>query len=539
MISQRRGLAGHERGKFMELIGLLSAAVAPEEMLRALLPLLQHWSDCEAVGIRLRAGHGHPYVETEGFAENFIRLDTERRAQDEDSGMYAAPGISGQSSPLFTPHGSFWNNGFTGPHGADSRELLAADPGSPSPQSMALVPLRYQAETFGILLFNDSRPGRFDPDLISFLEKLADTVALALSRIQAEQARKESEELYRSMFCANVAIMLLVEPDTGAIIDANPAASQYYGYSHKELLRLKIFDLNTMAKEQVGQLMGLARTSNCKHFLFKHRLAGGSIRDVEVYTGPIQRLGRPLLFSIVHDVTDRVRAEDMGRRVEGMLRHDLKSPLTGMIGLSRLVEENISGGRVKEWATALREGSEGMFELVERNLDVFKMEQGLYTLRPEPCDLARILRRLHSGMAPALERREVEMELLLGEDLLPAEAQMPIKGNRALLSNLFSNLLQNAQEASPNRGKVTVAIEREAAALRVVIHNQGAVPEEIRERFFHKYVSSGKAHGTGLGTYSARLIARAHGGDVGFTTSEKEGTRVLVTLPAHPENQAG
>jgi len=539
-----------ERGMFMELIGLLSADVGPEEMLRALLPLLRQWSGCEAVGIRMRAGHDHPYVETEGFAEDFIQIENTLCAGDEtqirhlqNGGTPTLCSMGGRtrsngfslSSPTFTPHGSFWNNGISGHMALAGRQGRPLEPGQQAAyQSMALVPLRYRALTFGILLFNDTRPGRFNPELISFLEKLADNVALALSRIQVEKARQENEALYRAMFCANIAVKLLIDPETGAIIDANQAACEYYGYAHKEMLRLRIFDINIMPREQLAHLMDEAVARRCKHFLFKHRLANGAIRDVEVYTGPIQRQGRPLLFSIIHDVTDRVQAEEMRRRVEGMLQHDLKSPLSGMIGLSRLVEENIPGGRAKEWASALREGSEGMFQLVELNLDIFKMEQGLYNLRPEPCDLARMFRRLHCGMTPALERRQLDLELLLGEALLPPEMYLPFKGNPVLLENLFANLLQNALEASPECGRITVAIGREPEALTVEIHNHGVVPEDVRSRFFQKYATSGKAHGTGLGTYSAKLIAKAHGGDIGFTTSEADGTRVLVSLPVLP-----
>jgi len=73
----------------------------------------------------------------------------------------------------------------------------------------------------------------------------------------------------------------------------------------------------------------------------------------------------------------------------------------------------------------------------------------------------------------------------------------------------------------------------------VDIHNQGAVPESIRDRFFERYVTYGKQYGTGLGTYSAMLIARAHGGNISFTTSREEGTHLLVTLPVDRDRGIG
>lgn len=536
-----------EREMFMELIGLLSSGASPEEMLTALLPLLQHWSGCEAVGIRLRTGHEHPYIETDGFAEDFIHLENRLCPPDgAHSSIPQAPAtpldkhgcgdFSAISSPNFTAHGTFWNNGAFSPGDEYKEEApLRSHAGRRPYQSMALVPLRYRAETFGILLFNDTQPGRFNPELISFLEKLADNIALALSRIQAERTQKENEELYRAIFCVNIALKLLIDPGTGAIIDANAAACEFYGYSYNEMTQLRIQDIDTMPSEQVLQILQRAWTGRCRHFLFKHRLANGEHRDVEVYSGPVQRQGRPLLFSIVHDVTKRVQAEEMRQRVEAMLRHDLKSPLSGILGLSKLVEDRTQEDKVREWAGAIRECSEGMLQLVELNLDIFKMEQGLFKLEPTRCDLVRMLHRMRLGMSSALSSRELDMRILLESVPLGLDVALPISCNAPLVENMFSNLLQNALEASPQKATITVKIVPNGKTLTVGIHNQGAVPEDIRHCFFQKYATSGKRNGTGLGAYSARLIAQAHGGGITFHSSESEGTRVLVTLPIEPK----
>lgn len=532
-----------EREMFMELIGLLSSGASPETMLPALLPLLQHWSGCEAVGIRLRTGHEHPYVETDGFSEDFIHLENRLCSRSESHpsrhlsqtpslDMIDDLPLSAMSSPHFTAHGTFWNNGTLCPKGTDEQvEPSQAYPGRRQYQSMALVPLRYRAETFGLLLFNDTRPDRFNPELISFLEKLADNIALALSRIQAERAQKENEDLYRAIFCVNIALKLLIDPETGAIIDANTAACDFYGYSFSDMTQLRIQDIDTMPSERVLQILQRAWTGTCRHFLFKHRLASGEIRDVEVYSGPVKRQGRPLLFSIVHDVTKRVQAEEMRQRVEAMLRHDLKSPLSGILGLSKLVEDRTQDEKICEWAGAIRECSEGLLQMVELNLDIFKMEQGLFKLDPAPCDLARMLLRLRLGMSTALSSRELEMRILLNEAVLGQDVSLPITCNAPLVENMFSNLLQNALEASPQRARITVKIVPNGTALKVGIHNQGAVPEDIRHCFFQKYATSGKRNGTGLGAYSARLIAQAHGGEITFRSSDSEGTSVTVTLP--------
>ncbi len=125
----------------------------------------------------------------------------------------------------------------------------------------------------------------------------------------AAQALQESEERYRSLFQNHHSVMLLIEPETGAILDANPAACEYYGYSHAELTRLVVGDINTNppGKIQTDIANTVARPSS--FYIFQHRLANGELRDVEVYSGPITIGGKALLYSIVHDITERKRTE--------------------------------------------------------------------------------------------------------------------------------------------------------------------------------------------------------------------------------------
>lgn len=129
-------------------------------------------------------------------------------------------------------------------------------------------------------------------------------------RKETEEALRNSEELYRNFFKNNHAIMLLIDPDKAMITDANPAACTYYGWSHKELVKRRIDEINTLSKEEVAAEIRLARSEKRNQFFFKHRLADGKIRDVEVYSGPISMKGKILLYSIIHDVTERRRAEE-------------------------------------------------------------------------------------------------------------------------------------------------------------------------------------------------------------------------------------
>ncbi len=139
-------------------------------------------------------------------------------------------------------------------------------------------------------------------------------------RRRAEAALQESEKRYSSLFENNHAVMLLIDPQTGDIVDANPAACAFYGYSQAELKQKTVADLNTLENEKVTRNMELARLGQKQQFYFQHRLASGEIRDVEVYSGLITVRGRQLLYSIIHDISERRRAETKLQEREELFR---------------------------------------------------------------------------------------------------------------------------------------------------------------------------------------------------------------------------
>jgi diguanylate cyclase (GGDEF)-like protein/PAS domain S-box-containing protein len=124
-----------------------------------------------------------------------------------------------------------------------------------------------------------------------------------------DQALEESEARYRQFFAANVAVKLIIDPTNGLIVDANRAAIAFYGYAREQLLTMHIEDINIQPRAEIQHEMALARAEQRKSFNFRHRLASGEIRDVEVHSGPITVQHKELLCSIIHDISARKRAE--------------------------------------------------------------------------------------------------------------------------------------------------------------------------------------------------------------------------------------
>ena len=142
----------------------------------------------------------------------------------------------------------------------------------------------------------------------------------AADRKPADVLPWEGVELYTSLFSNNHAVMLIIDPDSGRIVDANRAAVRFYGYTARKLKTLRISDINMLDAGDVHLKMKRAVKEEQRVFLFRHRLADGTIRDVEVNSGPILLEGRRLLYSIVHDITERKRADEALRDSEHRYR---------------------------------------------------------------------------------------------------------------------------------------------------------------------------------------------------------------------------
>ncbi len=160
--------------------------------------------------------------------------------------------------------------------------------------------------------------------------RMLGTVSDITDQKKAEEDLRESETKFRAVFNNNHAVMLLIDPESGAIIDANPAACGFYGYSQKQLTSRKISDINTLNSEEIKTEMQHAARESRSFFNFRHRLANGDIRDVEVFSGPIAQKNRALLFSIVHDVTARKQAEKALVENENRLRFALEGANDGL-----------------------------------------------------------------------------------------------------------------------------------------------------------------------------------------------------------------
>lgn len=208
--------ADEEQGATNELLRLINTTKTRDELIQRTTSFLKKFLGCEAIGIRLREGEDFPYYETIGFPEKFLEVErylcsyNQKGELERDStGNPLLECMCGNilcrrfdpSKPFFTPHGSFWSNCTTdllaSTSEADRQARTRNRCNGEGYESVGLFPLRYGAETFGLLQVNDKKKGSFTPEIISFLERFGDNLAIALSQHRTAAALEKSEFLLK------------------------------------------------------------------------------------------------------------------------------------------------------------------------------------------------------------------------------------------------------------------------------------------------------------------------------------------------------
>ncbi len=259
---------------------------------------------------------------------------------------------------------------------------------------------------------------------------------------------------------------------------------------------------------------------------------GGKVRMAQLNC-EVERGSRGLparLFGAMRDVTLRRQAEQLRQDVERITRHDLKTPLNGIIYLTQFLEDTRLDEEQSQYVAEISQNAYTILSLINVSLGLYRMERGEYELDARTVDLIPVLQRVVRDLSEIQAAGHISLDILLDGNPLQPDGTFEVRGEELLCYTLMANLVRNALEAAPKGSTITVRLEHKPVC-RFLVHNQGAVPVQVRDRFFDKDATFGKRHGTGLGTYSAKLIAEVHGWDIGLDTSLENGTTVWVEFP--------
>ncbi|MGD9160947.1 MAG: PAS domain S-box protein [Desulfobacteraceae bacterium] len=375
----------------------------------------------------------------------------------------------------------------------------------------------------------------------------------------AEEALRESEERYRSMFQDSHAVMLIIDPDNFDIVDANPAAVSFYGYSIEEIRKMNISDINMLSGEEVSRIVKKIKKDRQSHLYLRHRLANGEIKDVEVYSGPVKMQGKVLLFSIVHDITEHKRAEDEKSKLETRLHHAEKMEAIGTLAGGVAHEfNNILGIIMGNTELAMGEVSES------NPASDFLKEINRASLRAK--DIVKNI--LNFARKSLTERTLIKISDITKESIGLIRSTTPamieirhniecddetILGDATEMSQVLINLCNNAIQAIGNETGVLevslklITLDRKSIAgyedlkpgkyVRLTVKDSGCgIDPQIMGRIFDPYfTTSSLAERTGMGLSITHGIVKKHEGAISVESDWGKGAVFEVLFPVKSE----
>jgi two-component system, sensor histidine kinase and response regulator len=426
-------------------------------------------------------------------------------------------------------------------------------------------PILVDGEVHAVLLFISSRIRQPDQDLLQMAGALSSQLGQFLQRKRVEEALRQSEERFRIMFEHHDCIMLLVNQEDGQIVDGNQAAANFYGYSREGLRRMKITQINQSMPDQVHASTRHAAAQHQNFFIFPHRLASGAIRRVEVHSSPLLYQNRRLLFSIIHDVTERQQAEqDLVQAKEhaeaanrakseflANVSHELRTPMNGILGMTDLTLDTPLTPVQRDYLEAVQSSATYLLALLNDLLDFSKIEAGKLELADQPFRLRDLL----DDTVRTLSLRAHEKGLELN---CQVQACVPdaLRGDAHRLRQILVNLVSNAVKFTP-QGEVYVEMgleEPEAPlpdqSVEIMLHGLvrdtgiGIAPEKQRvifEAFTQADSSMTREYGgTGLGLSIANRLVQLMGGTIWVDSQPGKGSTFHFTVACRtrPESRS-
>ncbi len=356
-----------------------------------------------------------------------------------------------------------------------------------------------------------------------------------------EQKLRDNQTLYQGLV-ENSRSMVLRLDSQGTVTFANGYAIKHLGIKEKNILGLHLSEILATETDTDGikaqeQIKAFTTTGKRLELEVEFCKPDGTVAWSEWVGSSIRHEHCDIseFICVGIDVSRRKALDKLKEDVTRIIRHDLKSPLSGIIGIPHLLmqDDNLTPHQ-KELLGAVKDAGTIMLDLINQSLNLYKLETGTYKFHIEEFNLLTLLDEIGQHIQIDHEKK-IPIHISLDGKPAGRDLNIPLRAERPLIFSMLCNLLRNALES--NEGQpVTVDISKNGE-YRLCIRNAGIVPEAIQDTFFDKYVTRGKSGGTGLGTYSARLIARQHGGDITMRSTRSEGTTLIITLPKCPPNE--
>lgn len=387
-----------------------------------------------------------------------------------------------------------------------------------------------------------------------------------LQTAESAKALTESENRYRSLFFDNQLTMLILDPLTLAILEANPAAEKFYGWSAREMRHMRITDINLNDERAIIEDTQLALRQERTNFVVQHRLASGEVRDLEIFTSPIVIDGQTCLYSISHDITERCKlqrqTEALNRELEIKVReanaanaaksqflanmsHEMRTPLNGIMGMNYILLQSGLTEEQQEYAQTIGKSADILLATINDVLDLARIESGQVAVAAETFSLKELLETVHDIVAPMAHDKGLKLSFQTEPDVPDS-----LIGDFSMLRQVLLNLVANAVKFT-SEGTVTVTVNAEGMEgpqlwLRVSVKDTGIGIDPVDfPRLFEKFQqldnsNSRQYQGSGLGLAICQNLLNAMGGQITVSSVRGQGSEFafIVPLSAGPQRTA-
>ena len=381
------------------------------------------------------------------------------------------------------------------------------------------------------------------------VEKVIGNVIDITDQKNAEIVLRKSEQTFRNLFDNYAAVKLIIDPKTGRIIAANKAAEVFYGWPCTTLLQMNIDQINTKPLDEIKPLMGNATNQERIHFEFQHRLADGSIRDVEVLSSVVEMNGKKHLHSIVRDITEQkkvtrdmeelriqhwhLKKQESLSRMAGAIAHHFNNHLMAIMGNLELSLKLIEMGEsplknlIKSMQVAKKAAKVNglMLTYLGKNASL-KMQM----------DMGKVC-----SMTMPLLRASLSVNIVMEADF-PNQGPM-IYGHENQIQQLVTNLVTNAAESYQKQGTIYLSLktvlaneiprkhrfpvdwmpDQDGYACLEVADSGCGIEKQNIEKIFDPFFST-KATGRGLDLPVVLGIAQANNGVITVESKRGEGS---------------
>lgn len=356
---------------------------------------------------------------------------------------------------------------------------------------------------------------------------------MAKERNHAEELIKQSEARVR-LILESMPVALLVVDQECTVEAVNICTEQMLGYTSDQLVGNNLNSLfSEMASgEQNGaadQILKKALDHSIE--LYARRNSGENL-PVELSASQLQMREGPRLLVTMLDVTERHEIEQLKREFVNMISHDLKTPLTSIVGNLALVAADAFGElseRGKHIVSTSEKQAQRLIGLINDLLLLEKMEAGGFELHLAKTDLAEVIEQAMDAVDELARAHSVVVET--------PKTDLNVHADGMRLVQVLVNLLSNAIKFSPDHGVVKVLVNQthDWTEIRVIDQGRG-VPAAHRQDIFEKFKQvhlsdSREKGGTGLGLPICKLIIEKHGGTIGVESEEVKGSAFWLRIP--------